>query len=187
MKHFTARTAAAVLLIYTSVAIAAARPLRVDYGASSVEIHGKAAGFFPATFRFDQFEAALQLGADGTQVTEATFQFRYDEITSGSTGKDKKVRDWLEAETYPIGTFTSERVETENGTTYLVGPLQLHGQSHPARFRCEVVRRDGQVNFLSQATIDYSDWGLPDLRIFAFKVQQELEIRVALSGVLTEG
>lgn len=182
IRPVNTRLAASLALLCLALAAAPAAPLQIDHATSSIQIHGKAAGLFPAEFRFETFEAALEIRE--AEIVDASFAFRYDEITSGSAAKDKKIRGWLEAETYPLGSFTTERVEVEDGITYLAGSLLLHGKTRPARFRCQLAEDEGEVLFQARATIDYSDWDLPDLRIFLFTVQRELEIRVALSGDL---
>ncbi len=156
--------------------------LEIDYASSSIEIEGKAARFFPAVFRFNNFEAKADFDASLETLVGAEFRFDYREITSGSARKDRRIRAWLEAEKHPNGSFKLERTENIDGDQFAIGQLLLHGQWREARFLYTVESAENETTLNAVAKIDYRDWNLPELRILLFKIEPTLEIRILLRG-----
>ncbi len=157
-------------------------PLLIDYERSSIEISGKAFGFIPATFLVEHFQAVVAASGNPIRLKKADFMFSYQDLKSGHEGRDRKIHNWLESKTYPEGRFTLRKIENEEGVLIAVGPLTLHGVSKEARFEYRIEENDGIISLNAVAKINYSDWGLPPLRIFIFKIRPALKISLNIEA-----
>lgn len=181
-----ARRSVSLLLLLAAMgaSVADELSLEVDYERSSMKIEAKAMGLIPAVLRFEEFTADVAVDEETRELREATVSFRIDSLTSPRGKRDRKVKDWLDADTYPEGGFELLRVEEEDGAPVAVGELTLHGQTREARFRYELGESGEGVALTAESTIDYREWGLPIMRILFFKVSPKLKISLELQGRL---
>lgn len=174
--------AALALMIGAAQLVAGGTILEIDRAASSIEIEGKALGFIPANFVVEEFDATIALQERTLELKGAEIALAYDTLTSGAEARDRKIRDWLEADRYPNGSFRLQRTERIGDERFAIGTLRLHGQSGEARFQYDTSIDGKVVTVRAKALIDYRKWGLPVLRVLFFKVRPELEIRLELVG-----
>ena len=173
----------ALALLVPNASAAANETWPIDFEASRISIVAKAWGIEPDEFVFKEFQAKIVLD-DANHLAAARFDFSYLDLASGHPRRDRRILEWLEAEQHPAGSFLLESLATEDGQTYAVGQLTLHGQTHQARFAYTFHPPQAPTRIEAIARIDYREWGLPTLSILFVTINPILEIKLSIHSAL---
>lgn len=170
-----------VVAVWGAAALGAA-PFLVEPEASKLQVEVKATGHgFPV--QISGYEADISVSADGS-IEAARFTFAPAALVSDNAKRDRKMREWLEAETYPKIEFVLRAVEVRDGRNFAIGDLELHGEAQRIEFPFEFERSGAKARLSGSATIDYRNYGLEIITMFFMKVKPELELSFELSGEL---
>lgn len=158
--------------------------LSVDKEHSEFVVDVKAtAHSFPVVL--NDYTTAIEMGADG-KVTAAKFWFSPTKLESDSKKRDKKMRGWLEVETYPEISFELKEVTEVGGKQVGLGELKMHGISQPVEVPFEVQKSGEKVTLKGVAIVDHTNYDLEVITMLFFKVDPELKISFTLVGTLED-
>lgn len=129
------------------------------------------------------YAAAVTLDPEG-EVSAATFSFRFDDLDSDNSKRDKKMRDWVDTKSFPDVAFTLSEIRRSGDERIAVGEIQMHGVSHPVEFPFTLAVEGDQATLSGAATLDYREWNLEIISLLFFKVKPELDIHFTLRGAL---
>ncbi len=113
---------------------------------------------------------------------------------SGSSGNDTRdgrmKRELLEVTSFPVATFTPQKVSGFNPTASsqkisVTGTMTLHGGSHPMTLEFTVTQEGALTTATTQFAIPYVEWGIKNPSIPFIKVEKEVTMDIVAKGTLT--
>ena len=177
------------LLLVPLLALAGGRltaepqPLTIDYGHSQVQVAVKATvDSFVA--QLDHYDAQLVVDSGGSEVQSATFRFKFADVKTGKTARDRQMNEWEGSERFPDGEFVLATLTPRpDGRFTARGQLRFHGTTREIEFPIDVTS-DGRIFAIDgEAALDTRDFGLPVIRKFAIlKVDPLVTVRFHLQG-----
>jgi polyisoprenoid-binding protein YceI len=120
-------------------------------------------------------------------VSKATLSFSFNDLDSGKSSRDKKMRNWMDAEKFPTAQFEMKTILPENGIGEQTakGLFTMHGVSLPITITF-TVKQDGEHIILEGHTeLNHENWGLEQVKLFFFSVDPLLKPYFHLVGRLT--
>lgn len=166
---------------------------RVDQAHSSVEFVVRHLGLTKVRGRFNQFDAALEVGPDlGRSSLSATIDL--GSVDTANADRDAHLRstDFFDTDSHPTMGFAGSTI-TGDGDGYAVdGELTLNGITRPVRLDVEYVGSEvypmdqtTHAGFSATTTISRKDYGVEfdvpigvDKVAIGDKIQVELEIQL---------
>ena len=113
---------------------------------------------------------------------------------SGSSGNDTRdgrmKREFLEVTSFPVATFTPQKVSGFNPTASsqkisVTGTMTLHGGSHPMTLEFTVTQEQTLMTAIARFVIPYVEWGIKSPDIAFVKVEKEVMMDIVAKGILT--
>lgn len=144
------------------------RLYRLDAAHSSVEFSVRYLGLMEVRGRFAEWDAAV-IGAERPESGAIAIAFRTASLDTGNDTRDEHLRsaDFFDAETHPLITFVSRRVERRGDGFVARGTLAMHGVSREIEvpFRTAYApMTDGKGNaragFVGEVTLDRREFGV---------------------------
>ena len=111
-------------------------------------------------------------------------------ISGNDTRDGKMKRELLEVTSFPVATFTPQKVSGFNPTTSsqkisVAGTMTLHGGSHPMTLEFTVTQEGAQTTATTRFAIPYVEWGIKNPSIPFVKVEKEVTMDIVAKGTLT--
>lgn len=163
--------------------------LRIDPARSAVHfrlaatlhtVHGQGR-VHAGELRFDPAGGA----ASGAVVVDAR------SFVTGIAARDRNMHEQvLESQRFPEIRFEAERLELRSRSedaaeVTLHGRFEIHGARHPLAVPARVTREGDALRIDAAFPVPYVRWGLRDVSTFVLRVAPEVEVQLALWGVLT--
>ncbi len=181
------RPALAPALIAAALACApaAAQPVKsgpLAGGEVVFRFHSTIVGRLEGTAPIDRAQFA---GTDLSAV-RGMAEVRVDRMLTGNGGRDRHLREVMEADKYPIIRFDLRSVRPDSGGdsvgVALEGDLTLHGVTRAVTARGWVVRRAGGVALAVSFPLDMRDYGIkPPVRALVFRVGPDVVVEARLT------
>ena len=160
-------------------------------------VSGKSSVSFDVRHRFGDFsgrseDIRVQITADPADLRQpvtATITVPAASFKTGSTGRDRDVRDALDARQHGELRFVLESADasfpsvSDKGDVLLTikGTLTVRGVERPLTFLGRVRQREERLWVRGEATIKLTEFGVPPLRHWFFKAADEVGLRFDLT------
>ena len=133
-----------------------------------------------------KYSCDIDIDPQTLAIQKAVCRFQFDALDSGKTGRDKKMRKWLDSKTYPEAEYTMQSLRPGKTTGHYVasGSFKMVGIERPLEIDIQL-ERDGDTIILSGSTeMDHRQWGLEKVRLLFFTVDPSLKPHFKLVGHL---
>ena len=162
-------------------ALTSADTLKVDKAKSRIQVDAKATGH-EFTGTLSDYSAKITGDSATLKPTGVDLTWKFSDLKTGDEKRDKEMIKWLGGGA-PEGSFTFTKTWSDQGKTFAMGNLKIHGISKAISFPY-TTRKDGNwVTIDGSATMNYEDFGLPIIRAMAvMTVNPKLEVRFHLVG-----
>lgn len=124
-------------------------------------------GPFPVRGRFDDVRGTLVLAGTDIARTNLEVVVAAESLSTGLAARDRHLRgpSFLDARRHPFISFTSRRVQRDNGELRVAGTLLLRGRSCDVVSTCPVSRlddadRSGRVSLCGRIDVPIRDYGI---------------------------
>lgn len=129
-----------------------------------------------------------QVSGDGTvspsgDVT-GTITVAARSVDTGHKGRDNHLRsaDFFDADSYPVITFTVDKVTAAGSGLAVAGRLSVRGRTRPVSFDVSVSRFDGKEAYLDgQLHVNRADFGLTWNRLGAASMSNTITLHAVLT------
>jgi polyisoprenoid-binding protein YceI len=114
-------------------------------------------------------------------------------FVTGIAARDRNMHEQvLESQRFPEIRFEAERLELRSRSedaaeVTLHGRFEIHGARHPLAVPARVAREGDALRIDAAFAVPYVRWGLRDVSTFVLRVAPEVEVQLALRGVLATG
>jgi polyisoprenoid-binding protein YceI len=153
----------------------------VDRVETSVEFAVKTFwGLATVRGRFDRFDGAYDIGADGATIV---LTIDADSLDTGHPTRDKHLRsdDFFHVVEHPQVRFTSTRIhQVTDDTLHVVGHLEAAGASVLLEFPAGVREVDGALEIEATTTVDQRELGMSSGKLGMIRPPATLHIKARL-------
>ncbi len=134
------------------------------------------------------YDCTIEIAPDTLTISKAICRFKFSDLDSGKSSRDKKMCNWMGIDQYPEASFEMTHIEPdpETGLQIAVGNFTMHGVSKEMRIPFTVTRIGGQIQVEGQTEIDHLDWGLKQVRLLFFSVDTKLKAYFRIKGKLSQ-
>lgn len=163
-----AQQTVSVLRNYEDREIPVAGAYTIDPTHTSVEFVGRHLMITKVRGRFPNVLGTITIDDDPTK-SHAEIEIEVATLDTGNTDRDNHLRspDFFDAETYPLITFRSTKLEKGRSDTWnLTGDLTVRGVTRPVTLEVDFdgaglsPAGDERVSFSAATEVDREDWGL---------------------------
>ncbi len=179
------RKALCLLILYVCAAIPAfSAGLQIDSGNSQVSVDFKASP--PHTFTCDlqNYDAVIDVDPADGSIKSARFSFQLTDLETYNEKRNKKMFNWMDVDQYNTITWNMTSMEIVDGSIVAHGDMSMHGESQPVDVVFNILQEAGVYTISGTADFDYTDFGLPKIKLFIFSVNPDLHVHFSLNGVL---
>lgn len=135
--------------------------------------------------KLDRYKLYVGIDPDSEQVVSAEMVFDFADLKTGKTDRDEAMLDWQNHTAYPEGRFVLKEAISADGQSMAKGTLTLHGVAREVAFPVRVTRVDDRYILVGEALIDYTDYGLENIRkMLILTVNPEVNISFYFQGEL---
>jgi polyisoprenoid-binding protein YceI len=129
----------------------------------------------------------IQIDPETLVVTKAICSFKFSDLDSGKSSRDKKMRKWIDVDKYPAATFEMKTRLPDNdaGEQVASGTFTMHGVSLPMNITFTVKKSGDQITLDGHTKMNHLDWKLEQVKLFFFSVDPVLKPSFHLEGTLT--
>ncbi|MBC2603966.1 YceI family protein [Puniceicoccus vermicola] len=174
-----------LILSLLAVYVATATPLEIDTAKSSLSADCHAT-FHDFSTLLENFDCEIDVDPQTLAITAAHCTFRVDSLDSEEAKRDKKMKTWIDSESYPLAEFTLTGINAgeKPNEQIATGDFTLHGESHPIEVPFTVTRSGERIVIEGSSEFDYREWGLKKIRMFLLTVDPEVKPHFHLEGTL---
>jgi len=176
-----------LLLASWTVSAASAGNFQVDKEKSELAATMHASPSHDFTSVATDYSYDIQIDPATLQVKKANCSFKFSDLDSGKSSRDKKMCKWMNVEKYPTAKFEmqSQLPDNEAGEHVAAGAFTMHGVSLPMNIAYTVERNGEQIILNGHTEVDHENWGLEQVKLFFFSVDTVLKPKFHLVGSLT--
>lgn len=160
---------------------------QIDKSKSTVAVDARATPPHTFTSVAKDYQYDIQIEPGKLSLDKAIFSFKFEDLDSDNSKRDKKMRNWMEIGIHPKARFELGEVVEGPGELIGKGTYFMHG----IEVEIEVpfsINRDGDIVTIDgTAEFNYEDWDLEIIKLFIFTVKPELKVHFHLEGSLSDG
>lgn len=156
----------------------------VDKALSEVAVDCRASPPHEFTSVVTVYEYDIEIDSKTLEVKHANFGFKIADMDSNSGSRDKKMRGWIDVDSFPKASFTLKEVEHSGEKWIGRGAFEMHGVSREIEIPFSVKREGDLVVLEGSLVFDYQDWDLDLVKLLFFKVNKDINPRFHLVGAL---
>jgi polyisoprenoid-binding protein YceI len=176
-----------LILLLASASTLFAGNFSVDQSKSELSATMHASPSHDFTSVATDYQYDIEIDPETLQVKKANCSFKFRDLDSGKSSRDKKMRKWINVEKYPTAKFEmqSQLPDNEAGEHVAAGVFTMHGTSLPMNIAYSVEKVGDQIILKGHTVMDHENWGLEQVKLFIFSVDTVLKPEFHLIGTLT--
>lgn len=159
---------------------------KIDKDASELAATMHASPSHDFTTVAQDYSYDIQINPKTLEIVKAECRFKFADLDSGKSSRDKKMCKWMDIETYPTASFEMQKRLPENaaGEQVAEGIFTMHGKALPITIAYSLKRDGTQILLEGHAELDHKDWGLEQVRLLFFAVDTLVKPHFRLVGTL---
>jgi polyisoprenoid-binding protein YceI len=179
-------------ILFTSLLLTVSCSLRAgnfqidkEHSELSASMHASPSHDFTSVAK--DYTCNIEITPETLAVTKAVCRFKFSNLDSGKSSRDKKMRNWIDVDTYPEAEFamTEQLPDNIDGEHLAAGIFTMHGVKLPITVAYTVRQEGKRILLDGHSILNHEDWGLKQVRLFIFSVDPILKPSFHLEGTLT--